>query len=185
MRPSQPRIPPLEEEAFSSVIEELIESRGLDRSTVPNIVRTFGRYPELYRAWVTFGHHVLAESSLPPRARELLILRTASCCASDYEFAHHVVMARAAGMTEAEITRVAEPGLSSEWDDADRNLLEAAGELLSTHCIRDDTWSNLTTRWTEPQVMDIVFTVGQYALAAMALNSFGVQLEPPLRPSAS
>ena len=33
-------------------------------------------------------------------------------------------------------------------------------------------------RFTTEQVMDLVFTVGQYTMLAMALNSFGVQLEP-------
>ena len=33
----------------------------------------------------------------------------------------------------------------------------------------------LAQRWTEQQLLDLVFTVGQYTLVSMALNSLGVE----------
>ena len=38
----------------------------------------------------------------------------------------------------------------------------------------------LAEHWSTQQLMDLVFTVGQYNLVSMALNSFGVQPEPGL-----
>ena len=38
-------------------------------------------------------------------------------------------------------------------------------------------WVALSERYTTQQLMDVVFTVGQYNMVSMALNSFGVQLD--------
>ena len=38
----------------------------------------------------------------------------------------------------------------------------------------DTTWAGLCGHLGEQQRMDLVFTVGQYLLVSMALNTFGV-----------
>jgi hypothetical protein len=48
--------------------------------------------------------------------------------------------------------------------------------------VGDDTWQVLAGRFDSQQLMDIVFTVGTYAMPAMALRSFGVRPEPDLEP---
>ena len=43
--------------------------------------------------------------------------------------------------------------------------------------IGDVTWKALAERYDTHQLMDLVFTVGQYNLVSMALNTLGVQLD--------
>ena len=43
--------------------------------------------------------------------------------------------------------------------------------------ITDATWQALSERYDTKQLMDLVFTVGQYNLVSMALNTLGVQLD--------
>ena len=43
-----------------------------------------------------------------------------------------------------------------------------------------EVWGNLADHFNTRQVMDVVFTVGQYTMLAMALNTFGVQLDEGL-----
>jgi hypothetical protein len=57
----------------------------------------------------------------------------------------------------------------------DRLLLCATDELHDDAFITDDTWAGLSEHFSTEQLMDLVFTVGQYNLVSMALNSFGVQ----------
>ena len=38
-------------------------------------------------------------------------------------------------------------------------------------------WAALAQRWSDPQLLDLIFTVGQYTLVSMALNSAGVPLD--------
>ena len=58
-----PRIPPLES------VEEGI-----------NITRTLANHPALSEAWLGFARYVLGDNTLPPRDRELLILRIGYLC---------------------------------------------------------------------------------------------------------
>jgi alkylhydroperoxidase family enzyme len=43
--------------------------------------------------------------------------------------------------------------------------------------VTDESWKNLAAHYDTQQLMDLVFTVGQYNLVSMALNTLGVQLE--------
>jgi hypothetical protein len=43
--------------------------------------------------------------------------------------------------------------------------------------VRDETWRALAERYDEKQLLDTVFTVGQYNLVSWALNSLGVELD--------
>ena len=96
---------------------------------------------------------------------------------SDYEWGQHVGIAREAGLTDAEIDRVAAGPAAEGWSRADRALLQAADELHDDQLVTDATWDELSLDWDTEQLMDIVFTVGIYTQIAMALRSFGVQRE--------
>ena len=47
--------------------------------------------------------------------------------------------------------------------------------------IADDTYAVLAAALEVPQIMDVVFTVGAYEIFAMALRTFGVELDDDLR----
>jgi hypothetical protein len=55
--------------------------------------------------------------------------------------------------------------------------MRAVDELHANTFIGDSTWNALTERYNTQQIMDLIFTAGQYKLVSMALNSLGVQLE--------
>jgi hypothetical protein len=58
--------------------------------------------------------------------------------------------------------------------------MQATDELHSDCHISDTTWSALEGHLDKKQLMDLVFTVGQYNLVSMALNTLGVQLDEGL-----
>ncbi|HSG87829.1 MAG TPA: carboxymuconolactone decarboxylase family protein [Pseudomonadales bacterium] len=145
-----------------------------------NIFKTLAHHPKLLQRWLVFANHVLGKSTLPERERELLILRIGWLCQAGYEWGQHVLIGRASGLTDAEIQRIKAGPADEGWSDADRDLLQAVDELHADAHVSDATWQRLAARWSTQQLMDIVFTVGQYNLVSMALNSFGVQPDPGL-----
>jgi alkylhydroperoxidase family enzyme len=149
---------------------------------VLNIFRTLAHHPKLLKRWLVFGSHVLGRSTLPAREREILILRIGWLCRSPYEWGQHVKIGLASGLTQAEIDRIPLGPDASGWTDLDRALLRATDELHADAFIGDATWASLAKHLSVQQLMDLVFTVGQYNLVSMALNSFGVQPEPDLPP---
>jgi alkylhydroperoxidase family enzyme len=84
------------------------------------------------------------------------------------------------GLTQAEIDRIPKGADAPGWSDLDRAILRATDELHADAFIGDATWAALAQHYDTPQLMDLVFAVGQYNLVSMALNTFGVQPEPGL-----
>ena len=165
----EPRLPPLPYEQWDDETRAVLPSPSL------NIFGTLARHPKLLKRWLVFGNHVLAKSTLTPRDRELLILRTGWRCRAPYEWGQHVVIARASGITDEEITRVASGPGAPGWSRDDAALLRAVDELHDDQTLTDETYAALAARYDEQQLLDIVFTVGQYHLVSMALNTFRVQ----------
>ena len=58
-----------------------------------------------------------------------------------------------------------------------RNGLTGVDELMDSYELSDATWSALGARFDERQRMDFVFTIGCYITVAMALKTFGIELD--------
>ena len=142
-----------------------------------NIFRTLAAHPKLLKRWLVFGNHILYKSTLPPRERELLILRTGWLCRAEYEWGQHVVIGKKAGLSSDEINRIKEGPDAPGWSEQDATLLRAVDELHSQAFISDPVWNALAASYDTQQLLDLIFTVGQYNLVSMALNTLGVQLD--------
>ncbi len=147
-----------------------------------NALGTLAQYPELARAFHTFNGHIIYNTSLSPRQRELLVLRVAALRGSEYEWTQHLVQAADAGITDDEVDRVAEGPDAPGWSAFEAALVRAVDELVADALIADDTWACLAAELDVQQLMDVVFTVGSYDLLAMAFRSFGVELDDDLKP---
>jgi alkylhydroperoxidase family enzyme len=154
--------------------------RSDDRPKGLNILGTLARHPALTTAYHTFNGHVLFATTLTTRQRELLVLRVAAVRQAAYEWAQHVVLAGDVGISEDEIAWVVEGADAPGWSPLDRAMLRAVDELVADAMVSDATWAELATELDDQQLMDLVFTVGAYDLLAMAMRSFGVELDDDL-----
>lgn len=180
MRPTKPHLAPLGPEEWTEeqkeVLAPMIRGEGLGRGVI-NVMATLVRHPKLFKRWGVLASHVLFKTSLAERDREILILRIAALCDSPYEWGQHTSMGRDAGLSEAEIAAIKsgdDPGI---WSATDQLLLEATNQLHRNCCIAPDTWAALAQHYSEEQILDIIFCVGNYNMLAMALNSIGVELD--------
>jgi 4-carboxymuconolactone decarboxylase len=187
----QPRIAPRPPSDWDAeVLDALAVMRRGDsqpeagtQQAAPRVVNALGllmRYPALAKAFLTFNRHLLFNSSLSDRIRELLILRIAWLRRAEYEWAQHVLLAQRAGLSKEEIEAVKEGPRSVVWAPLDAALLAAVDELHADAFVTDTTWDALAAGLDQRQLMDLVFTVGAYDLLAMAFNTFGLELDPGL-----
>lgn len=176
MHLTQPRIPTLRQSEWDDETAELMDSLRRD-GQLYNIFATLARHPRLLKRWLVFAGHVLSKSTLPPREREIAILRMGWLCRAEYEWGHHVVIGKQAGLDDDDIRRIAEGPLAAGLDPFEATLLRAVDELDADSFISDDTWTSLSKRYNTQQVLDLIFAAGQYKLVSMVLNSVGVQLE--------
>jgi 4-carboxymuconolactone decarboxylase len=172
-----PRLPPLTPETMTPEQRTLVAAQTRD-GKVPNLYATLVTHTRFYEPRWRFGSYLLRDSRVPARARELLILRTAWNSRTEYEWAHHVPIGRQAGLSDAQIERIAQGPAATGWNAQDRALLQAADQLQREAFISGQTWGELTRHYDTPQVIEIIYTVGGYAMTAFAIDSLGIQLEP-------
>ncbi|MBW2231126.1 MAG: carboxymuconolactone decarboxylase family protein [Deltaproteobacteria bacterium] len=173
MRIDTPRLVPLTDDALDADTR-----KRFGDGPILNIFRTIAHHPKLLKRWLVFGNHVLQKSSLDEREREILILRIGWLCRAGYEWGQHVVIAKRSGLDDTEIERIADGPDAEGWRPHERALLRATDELHADAFVSDATWRELAEYHDEEQLLDILFTVGQYNMVSMVLNSLGVQPEP-------
>lgn len=171
------RLQPLPADQWDEATQQALSA--MREADTNNALSTLAHHPKLAKAFLRFNVHLLTSSTLPPRIRELAILRVAHRRQCAYEWSHHFRMAKEEGITEDQIAAVrdfAGEG-AGPFDEFDQAVITGVDELDEKSELSDRTWAALGERLNDQQRMDFVFTVGCYALLAMAFNTFGIQPE--------
>ena len=145
----------------------------------PKILGTVAKHPHLLKPMLEFST-ALASGVLPRRESEILALRAAWNCRSEFEWGHHSRYGLTAGLTQQEIDRLAGGSPEVDWNAADAALIRAADELHHEQDVSDATWSALADTWDEAQLVEIPFVVGQYTMLSMVAKSTGVPVDDAL-----
>jgi alkylhydroperoxidase family enzyme len=170
------RVPFRDFSTLSAEDREMGERNKVNGKVV-NIFRVLMNHPRLTRAWSKFAGYILSDQqTLAPREREIAILRIGWLNQASYEYEQHVRIGKAAGLSEDEIDRIGK-GPSAGWGKHDAALIQAVDDLFNNSVVSDETWRTLSERYNTEQLMDVVFTIGQYNLVSWALNSLGVPLD--------
>ncbi len=191
--PDQPRIPPLPRREWGET-----EIRAMDPMIPPpgsvyakrreerggaggvNALALMLRNPALCNAFLKFNRHLLYESTLDDRLRELAVLRISWQLNSPYEWGQHVPVAREVGMTDAEIDRVIAGPEADGWSRFDAAILRSVDGLLADGQIGDADWGVLAEALDEADLLEFVFTVGAYTTLGMVFNAAQLPLDPDL-----
>ncbi|MEU6192709.1 carboxymuconolactone decarboxylase family protein [Streptomyces sp. NPDC047061] len=159
------RLPPIPYEDWDAeALRPLTGGRTVPPS---NALGLLLNHPRLARAFLTFSTQLVYRGTLPARMRELAVLRVAWRNRCRYEWAHHVLLAREAGVTDEEVEGVRR--------GVDTLVNRAVDELDTASSLSDALYAELAKELDEPQLMEFVFVVGAYRLQAMAYNTFGVE----------
>jgi len=132
------------------------------------------RQPELLGPFLSWAAALALHGVLAHREHEILALRVAVNCGSEFEWAEHVEYARDAGLSDVEIAAVREKGADGPWTPIEAALLRAADELHATTDVSDANWSVLAGHYGEDALVEILFVVGQYTMLSMVANAAGI-----------
>ncbi len=139
-----------------------------------NVYRLMAHHPSLLRAWADLRDHVVNGTALGAERSEIVILRTGHLLGSTYEWAHHVVRGRKAGLSDARIAKLA--GSVGDMQPEDALLAQAVDQLFEQKALTPRVQQDLTALVGNAGMLDLIATVGFYSTLAYMLNSF----DPPL-----
>ena len=175
MRLNSPRVMPLSFGEYRSLYWSQFGQNVPETQSVNNITLTWARHPALMIAQKSYQRYLHAGSLLPLKDQELVILRVGWLCQAEYEFGHHTVNGKKAGLTDADILLVTEGPEAAGWTAFQATLLRAVDELFEDHILSQTTWDALSERYDIRQLMDLLVIVGRYWSMSIVLNSLGVQ----------
>jgi alkylhydroperoxidase family enzyme len=177
--PEKPRLHPVDEaDLQEKTLASLAPYRDQD-GRIYAIWATLAHHEDALRRYLVFSNHVLGKNTLPLKSRELMILRIAARAQAAYEWDQHVRIARRAGLADETILAAA-TGAWDGLDDLDRVLLTATDSLVDRQGVDDELWDRLTAHLSTEQIIDVLYTVGQYLTIATVINTLGVRTEGDL-----
>lgn len=168
------RIAPLEPEQMTKEGQDIAASLQAFFGSKPGgmvTFRTMFKHPGLYKGQMQLGLELNQHGKLPPREREMVILRTAWLVRSPFEWGEHVAYGKRLGLSSEEIERITQGSSAPGWNEHDRAVLRGVEELVGDYALSDATWATLAKTWDEAQLIELPGLVGSYTLTAMLYNS--------------
>lgn len=154
-----------------------MDAASIEVSMIPEMVMSLmSCHPDLYEKVAEVSVALMAQSRLPRRDLELVVLRTDWLCQSPYNWGEHVAIAKRVGITTEEIERVTHGSDASGWSEHERALLKAAEELHGGAMLSDDTWEMLSDIFSDDQIFELIVLVGQFTLVTYFQNSLRFRL---------
>jgi 4-carboxymuconolactone decarboxylase len=166
-------------EATREVFAFFGEPGAYENGSSKNMSMVLANHPDLAKAYYTFGWHVLRTTTIAVRPRELIVLRTAWHQQCAYEWHYHVGYGLSAGLTLEEIAAIRVGPNDPVWQGKpeDRAVLAAVDALVETSRIPDALWAELAGFMDKRQLMDLLFTIGNYVMLGWAAGAMGVPIE--------
>lgn len=146
-----------------------------DERPFPDVSLITLRHPGMFRAQMVLGIELAAKGSIPARDRELAVLRLAQLARAPFEWAEHVDIGKAFGITPEEIERTIEGSSAPGWTEHEAAVLRAVEELVADHCMADATWDTLAKTYDEMQMLEMPMLVGSYLMTALQQNTLKIQ----------
>jgi 4-carboxymuconolactone decarboxylase len=183
-----PRIAPLDRAANEHKVRDATralragivrDERELSLEAIPEIMFTLCHHPNLWGKIMALSLQMQGDTGvLPPRDRQLAILRTGWLLQAPYEWGQHVQWSKLVGITSEEIERVTVGSAAPEWTAHERAVLQAAEELREHAMVSDATWAKLAERLDDRQLFELLALIGQFTTIAYVQNGIRLRLEP-------
>jgi AhpD family alkylhydroperoxidase len=158
----------------------LVQMRERGREIL-NLHRAVARSPSSLRNFLRLGTSLLVHGQLPPNLRELAILRIAQLTGADYEWAHHVPLAKQAGVSDAQVQALPDWRSSEAFNPRERSVLAYAEAVVTTRDVSDDVFEAVRSQLGEDDVVELTLVCGYWNMVACLLLALKIDLEQSAR----
>lgn len=139
-----------------------------------HIFNLLAHAPKVFRGFGSLGGAFLS-GSLSAGVRESATLRVAAILGSDYEWGHHVVAARAAGLSDSAIAGI-RAGRTDELSDDEAFAVRFAAAVEGV-AVDDGLWNEARARFDDASLVELVVLVGFYGMASRFVLALDVELD--------
>ncbi len=164
----------LETKAFYTKAENTFEM-------VLNIFKVFGHTPELGTVFTDLVMAILKDGELSWATKELLILKATHRNQCQYCVVQHEAVSKRLGIAGDKINDIGDDRYkdSKFFTDSEKALLDLTVQIgVDANRVGKPLWDRLHKHYTEPQIVEAVFTISMYIAISKFGDALGVELEP-------
>ena len=146
-----------------------------------NIFKVFGHAPELGTVFTDLVMAILKDGELDWITKELLILKATHRNDCQYCVVQHETLSKRLGISEEKIADIGDDRYKSSphFTDAEKALMDLTVQIgVDANRLSKDLWDRLHQHFTEPQIVEAVFTITIYIAVSKFGDALGVSLEP-------
>ena len=136
------RLPLVEGDAPDPITAEVFATSISEGRQPIALYRVLANNPVMLRSYAQLAKTLRYDAGTPRALRELMILRIAQLCGSEYEWQHHRKMAADAGVPDEKVDALGEAATSPVFDDAERAAVRLAEEQ-HVFGVTDETMAEL------------------------------------------
>lgn len=142
-----------------------------------NVFRMVANAQSSLQGFVQLAGSILLQSEFDARKREIAVLRVAHVTKSSYEWAQHVRIAQAAGLTPAEIECIGVDGPVVGLDEEGRLICRVAEEISRDVRLSDEALEAILTRYGVRQATELILCCAYFNMLSRILESTRVELD--------
>jgi AhpD family alkylhydroperoxidase len=153
---------------------EKIEAKG---ASIHNAHKLLAHNPRVLRNFLRLGVSLLSETVLPPKLREMAIIRVARLTGSDYEWASHYPIALEMGVSEEQAAAVAHWSETELFNLEEAALLRYTDEVAGTGIVSDEAFEALRQHLAEQAIVELTLIIGFYRMVARFVIALEVEID--------
>ena len=166
------KIPLPDEDSLSTEIKDALAS-------LPplNVFRMVANAPASFKGFLELAMSILMRSEFNARLREYAVLRVAHANKCDYVWTQHLTVAKRTGITDSEISVIADEETVSSLDDEGNLLCRAADEISADVSLSDDVLALLIEQYGNRQATELILCISYFNMLCRFVESTRVELE--------
>ncbi|MBA7666350.1 hypothetical protein ES703_74429 [subsurface metagenome] len=167
----------MEKDRAPSEVREIFQKIEDNGARVLNLYKVAAHNPKLLLNLIRLGNSIIGRTKLPPKLREIAILRVARLTGSEYEWAQHAPLALEVGVSQRQLDSVWDWKNSSEFSNEERALLQYTDEVAQKVTVTDQTFNRLKNFFDEQAIVELTMTIGYYEMIARLLVPLQVEVD--------
>jgi alkylhydroperoxidase family enzyme len=171
-----PRLPYVDPATAPAEVRETLERLPVNL----NIFRMMAHAETNFRPLLRLGTSILTEQQLPPKLRELAILRVARLSGAEYEWVQHVAIASATGATDAQVAALERGDVEAAcFDPVERLVLRFTTEVVERVGASEATVAEMQRHFSSREIVELILAIGFYMTVARLMETTRIDIDPP------
>jgi alkylhydroperoxidase family enzyme len=158
--------------------DELPENiRAVVSSSPLNVVKMMAQAPASFLGFQEFASGVLYKSQFDPRKREIAVCRVGHVTKANYEWTHHVRVAKRLGISDEEIRIIGSENPVTSLDEEGNLLCRVADEISLNVRLSDGALTQILERYGIRGATELILCCSYFNMISRFLESTRVELE--------